>query len=91
MVQTAQQLIYATPKSVKPTPIEHNLQLYVYKYTLQYGNGMILVAAKNTNNAQEILKRRLFPMNFTHTNMEVIDGATCVGREGILTEQSYHE
>lgn len=52
-----QQGIYASPDNIVPNRDrgdKQNLYLYVCKYNIAYGNGMVLVAAKNPMRAMEI-------------------------------------
>lgn len=90
MKQTAHQLIYASPKHTKPEPIRPNLKLYTYKYNIDYGNGMILIAAKDDESARDIVAKRLHPNKHVGILTEIV-GATYTGREGIITEQGYIE
>lgn len=55
----AQQGIYVSPDNIVPNRDrgnKQNLYLYVCKYNIAYGNGMVLVAARNPMRAMEILE-----------------------------------
>ena len=54
-----QQGIYISPDNIVPNRDrgnKQNLYLYVCKYNIAYGNGMVLVAARNPMRAMEILE-----------------------------------
>ena len=54
-----QQGIYVSPNNIVPNRDrgdKQNLYLYVCKYNIAYGNGMVLVAARNPIRAMEILE-----------------------------------
>lgn len=55
----AQQGIYVSLNNIVPNRDrgdKQNLYLYVCKYNIAYGNGMVLVAARNPIRAMEILE-----------------------------------
>lgn len=87
------QLIYASPsRRPKVRKIIHEkLYIYIYKYNVQYGNGMIVCAAKDYENAVSILEKRMSPNQVIFDNINKLEGAIYTGAEGILSEQSYHE
>ena len=68
-----------------------NLYIYTYKYFMKYGNGILIVAAKNPLRAMDFIRKRLSPMSCPDTNLEQLVGAIYEGTEGIKVEQSYHE
>lgn len=52
----AQQGIYVSPNNIVPNRDrgdKQNLYLYVCKYNIAYGNGMVLVAARNPMRADD--------------------------------------
>lgn len=89
-----QTLIYASPltkKKSREEQIFNNLYIYTYKYNREYGNGMLVVAARNPMRAMEIIRKRLSPIDCPDINLEHLVGAIYEGTEGIKSEQSYSE
>lgn len=87
-------LIYASPNNKKkqtPNIKYDHLYIYTYKYNREFGNGMLVVAARNPMCAMEIIKKRLFPIECPDINLEHLVGAIYEGTEGIKSEQSYSE
>jgi hypothetical protein len=67
-----QQGIYISPDNIVPNRDrgdKQNLYLYVCKYDIAYGNGMVLVAARNPMRAMEILEA---------TNRKMIMDIQCI-------------
>lgn len=89
-----QTLIYASPATRKPNIVKYaSLYLYTYKYSVEYGNGMLVIAARNPMVAMDIVRKRLSPMSIecSDCDLEHLVGATYEGSEGIKAEQSYYE
>lgn len=89
-----QTLIYASPigrRRANQEPTFDNLYIYTYKYAIEYGNGMLVIAARNPMRAMEIVRKRLSPRECLDINLEHLVGATYKGTEGIKTEQHYSE
>lgn len=89
-----QTLIYASPNNKKKLNSElkySKLYIYIYKYNREYGNGMLVVAARNPMRAMEIIRKRLTPIDCSDINLEHLVGAIYEGTEGIKSEQSYSE
>lgn len=95
----AQQGIYVSPNNIVPNRgrgVKQNLYLYVCKYNIAYGNGMVLVAARNSIRAMEILEATNRKDDYGYSvyqdaDLEHIVGATYNGYEGILHQQHYLE
>lgn len=94
----AQQGIYVSPINNTPNRDrgnKQNLYLYVCKYDIAYGNGMVLVAARNPIRAMEILEatnRKDYGYSvYQDADLEHVVGATYNGYEGILHQQHYLE
>lgn len=95
----AQQGIYVSPDNIVPNRdrgVKQNLYLYVCKYNIAYGNGMVLVAARNPIRAMEILEATNRKDDYGYSvyqdaDLEHVVGATLNGYEGILHQQHYLE
>jgi hypothetical protein len=70
--------------------LKEQMLLYICKRHEDYGNGIIVVAAKNAFNAMKII-RSYTTEKFLDKDLEQIVGATYVGTEHVITEQSYME
>ena len=84
----AQQGIYVSPDNIVPNRDrgnKQNLYLYVCKYNIAYGNGMVLVAARNPNaeEANQILIANGMyngsPQDYLITKTEEIVVPPCCG------------
>lgn len=69
---------------------------HVCKYNIAYGNGMVLVAARNPMRAMEILEATNRKDDYGYSvyqdaDLEHVVGATYNGYEGILHQQHYLE
>ena len=70
--------------------LKEQILLYICKRHEDYGNGIIVVAAKNAFNAMQII-RSYTTKEFLDKDLEQIVGATYLGREHVITSQSYKE
>ena len=95
----SKQGIYVSPDNIVPNRDrgnKQNLYLYVCKYNIAYGNGMVLVAARNPMRAMEILEATNRKDDYGYSvyqdgDLEHVVGATYNGYEGILHQQHYLE
>jgi hypothetical protein len=90
----SKQGIYVSPDNIVPNRDrgdKQNLYLYVCKYNIAYGNGMVLVAARNPMRAMEILEATNRKDDYQDADLEHVVGATYNGYEGILHQQHYLE
>lgn len=88
----SQQGIYVGPIDISPNrdrTDKQQLYLYVCKYRVDYGNGMVIVAARNPMRAMEIIMNN--SPYYKHEDLEQIVGATYKGYEGIINQQQYLE
>ena len=57
---------------------------------MEYGSGMIVVAAKNAFNAMDIIHK--YTTNpFLDKDLEQIVGAICIGKEQVIAHEMYIE
>lgn len=95
----SQQGIYVGPIDISPNrdrTDKQQLYLYVCKYRVDYGNGMVIVAARNPIRAMEILEATNRKDDYGYSvyqdaDLEHVVGATYNGYEGILHQQHYLE
>lgn len=95
----AQQGIYVSLDNIVPNRgrgVKQNLYLYVCKYNIAYGNGMVLVAVRNPMRAMEILEATNRKGDYGYSvyqdaDLERVAGATYNDYEGILHQQHYLE